>query len=470
MTEIIGERIIILGDGPGHTREEQTPQVHTGTGGILQLVANTNFPIDDEHDYSTVSHNHQLSLGESMSAGLKTYTIDLQTFIAHADVYKFRYIKVEYTGQPNIRELREMFVNWLICTSQTGLITHQDVCIFRKQADYMKIYTNADGNGGIIIYNLYSHVVFPNGLLRYIFLLLGNSPILFNFKEVPGVMINSVTLTTTYKFIPETVRSFESDHVRTHGRVTPKWQYFNMISVTVTQPEGENETNHILDATGNVHGMFIKAEYADDTTNRMVSLKIELNHQLYVNHTNIIDFQLNTIKFEDCEWIFVPFDLERHYNTVADCFVADHNGGLELGRIDTVLIEINHQSAVKSISYAFPAYMSMHRGIITPELTVRNPHHTSIVDGFRPRQLVDVLSNIAVSTARTDEDCVISHEPIGDGDIYAVCMTCTKPMLLNCVISWLKTPNVDNKCPHCRSKWREIERDIKVFKQAISEN
>jgi hypothetical protein len=455
MTEIIGERIIINGG-------------HTGTGGILQLVANTNFPINDEHDYSTVSHNHQLSLGESMSAGLKTYTIDLQTFIAHADVYKFRYIKVEYTGQPNIRELREMFVNWLIYTTQTGLITHQDISIFRKQADYMKIYTNADGNGGIIIYNLYSHVVFPNGLMRYMFVHSGVSPMSFNFKDVPGVMINSVTLTTTYKFIPATVRSFESDHVRTHGRVTPKWQYFSMSSVTVPQPEGGNETNHILDATGNVHGMFIKAEYADGTTNRMVSLKIKLNHQLYVNYTNIIDFQLNTIKFEDCEWIFVPFDLERQYNTVADCFVADHNGGLELGRIDTVRIEINHQSAVKSISYAFPAYMSMHRGIIKPELTVRNPDHTSIVDGFRPRQLVDVLSNISVDTlssARTDEDCVISHEPIGDGDVYAVCMTCIKPMSLEFAISWLKTPNAYNKCPHCRSKWREIGKDICVYKK-----
>jgi hypothetical protein len=287
----------------------------------------------------------------------------------------------------------------------------------------------------------------------------------FNFKDVSGVMINSVTLTTTYKFIPESVRRFEFDHVRTHGRVTPKWQYFNMMSVTVPQPEGGTCTNHLLDATGNVHGLFIKAEYADGTTNRMVSLKIELNRRLYVNYTNIIDFQLNTIKFEDCEWIFVPFDLERHYKTVADCFVADHNGGLELGRIDTVLIEINHQAQVKSISYAFPAYMSMHRGIITPELTVRG---TSIYDGFRPRQLVDVLSNINVDTlssARTDEDCVISHEQIGYGDVYAVCMTCEKFMLLGCVISWLKTANADNKCPHCRSKWREIERDICVYKK-----
>jgi hypothetical protein len=316
--------------------------------------------------------------------------------------------------------------------------------------------------------------------LRYIFLLLGNSPILFNFKDVPGMIINSVALTTTYKFIPETVRSFESDHVRTHGRVTPKWQYFSTSSITVPQPEGGNETKHILDATGNVHGMFIKAEYADGTTNRMVSLKIKLNSQLYVNYTNIIDFQLNTIKFEDCEWIFVPFDLERQYKTVADCFVADHNGGLELGRIDTVLIEINHQSDVKSISYAFPAYMSMYGGIIIPELTVRGSN-VRMLAGYEvyglqmvrptitlPKCICEVLSNLNIDTLQSSEitvECVISHEPIEDGDGYAVCMTCIKPMALEFVISWLKTPNAYDKCPHCRSKWREIGKDICVYKK-----
>jgi hypothetical protein len=145
-----------------------------------------------------------------------------------------------------------------------------------------------------------------------------------------------------------------------------------MNSVNVPQTDGRSVTNHLIDSTGNVHGMFIKAEYADGTAGSIISLKITLNVQIYVNYTNIVDVQMNTIQFDDCEWMFVPFDLERRYSTVADCFVADHNGGLELGRIDNIRIQINHDSAVKSVSYAFPAFMSVTRQSITPELFVDN--------------------------------------------------------------------------------------------------
>lgn len=470
MTEVIndlGERIMILGDGP-----QVQEQVHEqpGSAGIIQLVANTNFPIDDARDYSTTTHFHTLSLGEPMLPELKTYSIDMQTFLNHTDIHRFRYIKVKYTGQPDTSRLREMFVDWLINTQVRGLITYQDMSIFRKQRDYMKIYANADGNGGVVVYNLYSDVVFPNGLLKFIFMFLGPTPIYFNFKEIPNMTINNITLTSTYKFIPDSIRSYEAERTWTHGTVSPKWAYFSTNSVNVPQTDGRSMTNHSISATGNVHGMFIKAEYADSVAGSMISLKISLNGQIYVNYTNIVDVQMNTIQFDDCEWMFVPFDLERRYSKLADCFVADHNGGLELGRIDTVRIQINHDKTVKSISYAFPAFMSVHMRVITPELFVDDS--SRMMNGYSlgwfntKKSLIDVLSNInvdALDYLATEEECVISREPIQGGMVYVACSTCSKPILLDFAITWLKSPHANDQCPHCRVTWREPS----VYKQDI---
>lgn len=464
------ERIIILNDGPQQLQVQEQP----GAAGILQLVANTNFPIDDSRDYSTTTHFHSLSFGEPMLPDFKTYTIDMQTFLNHTDIHRFRYIKVEYTGQPDTSLLREMFVDWLINNRVRGLITYQDMSIFRKQRDYMKIYANLDGNGGVIVYNLYSDVVFPNGLLKYIFTFLGPTPIYFNFKEVPNMTINNITLTSTYKFIPESIGSYESEHVRTYVTVSPKWAYFSTNSVNVPHPDRSNVTNHRVDATGNVHGVFIKAEYVEQSESRMISLKITLNGQIYVNYTNIVDVQMNTIQLDDCDWIFVPFDLERRYSTLADCFVADHNGGLELGRIDTIRIQIVHEHEVKAISYAFPAFMSVNRQLITPELLVddsnrmMNGYSLQWVDAKRAPAscLADFLSNIDADTLTPltiEEECIISREPIQDGMVYVVCSTCTKPIVLEFAIGWLKSPNANNQCPHCRVKWREI----RAYKQRI---
>ena len=187
---------------------------------------------------------------------------------------------------------------------------------------------------------------------------------------------------------------------------------------------------------------------------------------------------MNTIKFCDDGWLFMPFDLERKYEQLSDCFVADHHGGLELGRIDNVCIEIHYGAPVSEISYAFPAYISRHRRTIIPELVCNNPR-TEIMAGYNVYGLVfenhttpqiqlslcDILSQVEPTPAETTDDCVISHEPIDANSAYAVCTTCSKPMLLDCVISWLKTTNADDTCPHCRCKWREIGTNIKVYKQ-----
>lgn len=467
-----GERIIILGDGPlNHHPHRQELNTNTGNGAILQLVANTNFDVDDANDYSTSTTNVPLSLNEPIAHGVKTYAVNIQGFIHHSDVTKFRYIKVEYTGRPNIRELREMFVDWFIHSYNVGTITYNDMSIFQCMRDHMKIYSNSDGNGGVVVYNLFSEMVFPNGFLRWIVLGGDCVPLCFNFKEIPGVEINSVTLTVTYKFLPQALRRLEIEHVGTHGRVSPKWQYFSTNAITVSLPEPSRITRHYLEATGNVHGMFVKSAAP------IVSFKIMLNNQPYVHYTNAIDIQLNTVQFGDNGWFFVPFDLERKYEKLSDCFVADHNGGLELGRIDTMYIEINHSVPVSEVSYAFPAYMSLHRSIIIPELVCRNPR-TEMMSGYNVYGLVfenhatpqiqgslcNILSQAEPTPAETTENCVISHEPIETDAIYALCMTCTKPMLLNFVISWLKTPNADDKCPHCRSKWREIGTNIRVYK------
>ncbi len=470
-----GERIIILGDGPQERRQErrqQDQELTLGSGGILQLVANTNFDTDDTNDYSTTSINIPISLNETISQGIKTYSIDIQTFVNLSDVTKFRYIKVEYTGQPNISELREMFVDWFIYSHQIGLITYHNMSIFKSQLDSIKIYSNADRNGGVIVYNLYHDVVCPNGLLRFMFAFRETSPLCFNFKEIPGLTINSVTLTATYKYLSGTSRRSEIEYYQTHGQITPKWQYFNTNAITVSLPEPSRTTNHNLDATGNVHGIFVKTN--------MVSIKIILNSIVYIHYTNSIDIQLNTVKFGDDGWVFVPFDLERTYERLSDCFVSDHNGGLELGRIYTINIQITHRDVIDTISYAFPAYMSLHGGsIISPELACRTPSSTMMREYnifglvFENRRinvpvkcsLCDILSNAEQSPAKATDICVISHEPINVDDAYAVCITCSKPMLLDCVISWLKTTNANDTCPHCRCKWREIDTNIKVYKQ-----
>jgi len=459
------ERIILLGDGPqNQVREEQT---NSGTGAILQLVANTNFSIDDERDYSTSSHNIHLSPTETMADGVKTYSIDMRTFINHSDVTKFRYIKVEYTGQPSIRELREMFVDWFIYMYSFGTITYNNMSIFQCVQDHMKIYSNSNGNGGVVVYNLYPEMVSPNGFLRWMFTVAGSIiPMCFNFKEIPGVSIDSVTLTATHKFLPEASRRSE---MITRGIGTPRWQYSSTNAITVSLPEPSRTTDHFIDATGNVHGIFIKSP------STIVSVKITLNHQTYIHYTNAIDIQLNTIKFGDDDgWLFLPFDLERNYERLSDCFVADHNGGLELGRIDNIKIEIHHSIPVSVISYAFPAYMSLHRRI-TPELVCRNPrtemmaeynvYRYNVYKFVERGSLCDILSNAEQSPSEASDVCVISHEPIEEDAAFAVCMTCSKPMLLDYVISWLKTPNADDTCPHCRTKWREIDTSIRVYKQ-----
>jgi len=467
-TNEFGERIIILGDGPqNQVREEPT---NPGPGAIVQLIANTNFSIDDVGDYGTTSQNISLYLNEIIATGVKTYAIDMRTFINISDVTKFRYIKVEYTGQPSIRELREMFVDWFIYAYNIGTITYNNMSIFQ---DHMKIYSNSDGNGGFVVYNLYPEMVSPNGFLRWMFTLAERIiPMCFNFKEIPSVSIDSVTLTATHKFLPEALRRSEIEHVGTHGRVSPKWQYFSTNAITVSLPEPSRTTDHIIEATGNVHGIFIKSAAT------IMSVKITLNNQIYIHYTNAIDIQLNTIKFGDDDgWLFLPFDLERKYEMLSDCFVADHNGGLELGRIDNINIKIKHQNAIDTISYAFPAYMSLHRRFITPELVCRNPR-TEMMAGYNVYGLVFeehlppvrgslcvILSNAEQSPSEATDVCVISHEPIEADAAFAVCMTCSKPMLLDYVISWLKTPNADDKCPHCRCKWREIDTNIRVYKQ-----
>lgn len=468
-TNEFGERIIILSDGPQdqvqHQHEETT---NPGPGAIVQLIANTNFSVDDDRDYSTLSHNIPISLNKTIANGVKTYAINVLDFINNSDVTKFRYIKVEYTGQPSIRELREMFVDWFIYAYNIGTITYNNMSIFQ---DHMKIYSNSDGNGGSVVYNLYPEIISPNGFLRWMFAFSGRIiPMCFNFKEIPGVSIDSVTLTATHKFLPEALRRSE---MITHGIGSPRWQYFSTNAITVSLPEPSRTTDHIIEATGNVHGIFIKSAAT------IMSVKITLNNQIYIDYTNAIDVQLNTIKFGDDGLLFMPFDLERKYERLSDCFVADHNGGLELGRIDTINVKIQHQNAIDNISYAFPAYMSLHRRFIRPELVCRNPR-AEMMSGYDVYRLVfgmplpvtgslcDILSNAGQTPSEVTDVCIISHEPIESDAAFAVCMTCSKPMLLDYVISWLKTPIAHNTCPHCRCKWREIDTSIKVFKQVIS--
>lgn len=461
-----GEHHIILGDGPQRSQPPSQPQSQTPAyGAILQLVANTNFGNDEEKEYSTTMHNYPLSLNPLTNTGTVTLGND-------CDVFKFKYLQVEYTGQPTARELSNMFVNWCIRD-----VTTQDTSIFRNQSDYMKIYTNEDGNGGIVLYKLYSETMFPNGLPIWLFRYIGNNQITFTFKDIA---ITSATLKTMWMFLPCSVRRVNLELLDQH-KIKDKWQYLSTNSVQVIPARDlvldsapadvpdipERTTNHILDGNGNVHGMFVKVEYTDNTTNRITSLKIDVNGQTYMDYSNMLDFQLNSIKFDDCEWIFVPFDLERRYNTIFDCFVADNNGGLELGRVDTVRIKMNHQAPVKSISYTFPAYMSLHQGfIVRPELTVRTSYFDSYVQ--QPISISTDLTAIDVNllaVVKIEEDCVISHEPIETGDPYLVCTTCTKPTLLNHAISWLNTPASKNTCPHCRTEWKSGGENFNIYKQ-----
>jgi hypothetical protein len=462
----LGENISILGNG-AH-QEETTPV----PGVLTQLLANSNFGSDDANDYSTVSRNIPLSLIDPIANGIKTYAVDIQTFINNCDVTKFRYIKVEYSGQPSIQLLREMFVDWFIHTYYTGTLIYNDMSIFQCMRDHMKIYSNSDGNGGVIVYNLYSDIVCPNGFVRWMFAWSGRIPLCFNFMEIPGVTISGATLTTTYKYLPNTIRDREQIHVQTHGVPTPYSQYFNTNSITVFLPEPSRTTDHVIEATGNVHGIFIKSEAT------IMSVKITLNNLTYIHYTNAIDIQMNTIKFGDYGWVFVPFDLERKYEMLSDCFVADHNGGLELGRIDGMKVEIHYQAPVYSISYAFPAYMSLHARFIIPELVCRNPRIPTPMSEYNVYRIAfknpvatmimslsDIILNSEGIPAETKDVCVISHEQIEAGVSYVVCVTCSKPIRTDCVISWMRTPNAKDSCPHCRTVWREIDKDVKVYKQ-----
>jgi hypothetical protein len=231
---------------------DQSQVLDTGHGALMQLVANTNFDTDDTNDYSTSSNNIPLSLNETIGNGLKTYAVNINEFINHSDVTKFRYIKVEYTGQPSIRELREMFVDWFIHMYSTGTITYNSMSIFQCMRDHMKIYSNSDGNSGVVVYNLFPEIVSPNGFLRWMFWEGTIVPLCFNFKEIPGVTINSVTLTATYKFLPQALRRSEMEHVRTHGIPSPKWQCFSTNSINVSLEEPSRITRHNLEATWNV--------------------------------------------------------------------------------------------------------------------------------------------------------------------------------------------------------------------------
>ena len=490
-TNEFGERIIVLSEERGEERPRHTPSEspsHTSAG-ILQLVANTNFEIDDENDYSTVSENIPIPLNQPLAEGLKTFSVDMNATInGHTDATKFRYITVEYTGVQTDEQLKEMFLNWFIYCHSVGPITFQEMSMYRRLPDFTNIFPAANGNGGVIVYNLFPEMVSPNGLLKTMFAFLGSTPVCFNFKEIPGVVIGNVTLTATYKYLTQVVRSREAEMYSTHGTVSPKWQYLSTNAVTVpvsTGPTSNRTTSHTLDATGNVHGMFIKVEHDNEIYNRVISIKIVLNHQTFLNHSNIIDFRMNTKTFNDSDWMFVPFDFERTYTTLADCFVADHHGGLELGRIDNIRVEMTYQRNVKNVSYAFPAYMSLYRGVRATELSARSPlpmfaridffgydvHRLEFnVPNTRTRtpkkSLCDILSDISsAEPLATSEDCVISHEPIPNSALYAMCIPCSKPMLMDCVIRWLNMSNADNKCPHCRTEWKEFDRHISVYKQ-----
>ncbi len=437
----------------------------------MQLVANTNFNTNDYDDYSTSSNNIPILFNEHSTAeGIKTYSINVNRFINMCDATKLKYIKVEYTGQPSARELREMFVDWFI-VSNMCTVTYNKMELFHSLKDHMKIYSNVDGNGGIVIYNLYPDVVCPNGFYRWMFdhpNITRNVFIHFDFKEIPAVTIENITLTTMRKFITGQFRSEQAILARDTDTY-PKWQYFSANAINVSLPEPITTTNHMLYATGNVHGMFVKTELND-----MVSLKIKLNgNTVFLNYTNAIDIQMNSIQFDNSDWVFIPFDLERKYNTVADCFVADHNGGLELGRIDMFQVTICHATSISQISYGFPAYMSLHqRGIPISELrcgTVSietgNPFLTSFLNPIYRSPLHTILSTAEPIPGETLDDCVISHEPINSGDTYVVCMTCLKSMLLLCATTWLQSEHAADSCPHCRCVWREFNTNIKVYKQ-----
>lgn len=316
----------------------------------------------------------------------KIYLLNMTNIVSKSDVFNFKYIRINYEGNPTKEDIENLFQYYMISLkdcekNSTKNYTRHMLCadmqFFKDTCNNYKHYPNETNTGGTIVFDLFFDYLCPNGIMNEMLYNKDLCPYFYiKYLKQENINIVSVKLISyLYWFdidIYENNESeiqlkynkiygekyvcartfFDESHTKYCDEYRTKYydEYFNEYF-------DEGHISHSFETiNGLSHGFFIKL----NDNIKLTKLKIKYLGNSIIELCDYVDVDIYTIKFNN--WIYIPLStMKRKITNLNDCFLFEKDGAVDLLKIDDMTIELgtDNNMNIKRVDYMFPLYIFM---------------------------------------------------------------------------------------------------------------